>query len=224
MIRSCLLLIIINVFVFSTKGQSFNPPNYLKIEEESLDPLSEYNFLYLYSKFQKGDKTFTLKEKRYLYYGLLYQCNYKPYIEPEYEDSLRLSFKNKQGTESDFLEIITFANEILKVKPFDIKVMHNLSYAYYNLGMLDQVNVLIVQMSILYDAIYSTGNGHSKDNAIHVVYLDHENEVISTFGYYQNGMLNFEDNIYDIIGLEDNKDNRKQIYFNIEQMLGCGVK
>ena len=72
----------------SAQNNSFKQPNYKSIEKNIKKKKSVFFYPTLFKKFISSDTSFTLAEKRHLYYGYSFNENYSPYGSSSFKDSV----------------------------------------------------------------------------------------------------------------------------------------
>ena len=75
--------------------------------------------------------------------------------------------------DKDFKKIITYGTAVLKENPFDLRTLNIMAYAYEKQNNLVAAKNSAIQISIIIDAIFSTGDGTSKENAFYVINVPH---------------------------------------------------
>ena len=75
-----LLLFILLSFASFAQDWEFERPDYKKIETNIKNDKSNLLYDLLMAKFQEGDSTMSLEEKRHLYYGYTFQKNITPIL------------------------------------------------------------------------------------------------------------------------------------------------
>lgn len=211
------ILMISNLFSQEFKYES---PNYEKISKEIKKKKSKFYYKNLFNRYLNGDSTFTLNEKRHLYYGYSFQKEYSPYTSSVYNDSLNIFFAKDSLTENDFHKIARFSLLILEEQPFDMRSMNYLSYSYYNLGNIELENFYSNKISIIVDAIMSTGNGISEELAFSVINVSHEYDLLNILGFEFGGMQSLTSSGYDYLKLEENEYEIEGLFFEISRSLG----
>lgn len=218
-----LALLIVSILVISnsfSQELKYESPNYKKISKEIKKKNSKLYYKNLFNRYLNGDTTFTLNEKRHLYYGYSFQKEYSPYTSSVYKDSLNIFFAKDSLTENDFLEIARFSLLILEEQPFDVRSMNYLSYSYYNLDNIELENIYNNKISIILDAIMSTGNGISEETAFSVIYVSHEYDILNILGFEFGGMQSLTSSGYDYLKLEENEYETEGLFFEISRSLG----
>lgn len=212
-----LLTLVLTILSFTTFSQEikFEKPNYNKIEKEIQKKSSSYYYEKLKEKFNASDSTMTLEEKRHLYYGFSFQKEYSSSYHNKANDSL-INVLNKQNhLTDDFKKIITFGNQILSENPFDLRVLNYQLYAYEKMQEKDNYIKKLTQFSIIVDAILSSGDGTSKENAIYVINVSHEYDILNIIGFEFVGSQSLIAGQYDYLKVKENNFKIDGLYFDI---------
>ncbi|RLD70897.1 MAG: hypothetical protein DRJ10_19920 [Bacteroidetes bacterium] len=214
------LIVVSFIIVISySQDTQFKRPNYKKIEKEIKKKKSDFYYQGLFDRYIQGDSTFTIEEKRYLYYGFSFQDNYSPYGHSEFTDSLGSVLSKDTLTEVDYNSIIKFSNIILEDNPFDLRALNYLGFSYYKIGNRELEDITFYKTSIIYNAIMSTGDGISKKMAFSVIYISHEYEIIDALGFSFGGEQSLVDGGFDYLKLEENEPGVEGFYFEISRSL-----
>lgn len=210
-----LLLFILNISVSYSQLNSFEKPNYKKIRKSVRKKKSDYNYYKLFKKFNNLNSTMTLKEKRYLYYGYVFQKNYEPFGFTKYRDSLNL-YARKRGTTNHLSKMILFTEYILSKNPFDIEV---LTYkAYLHKKDRDDLGYKLTkkQLKIIFDALLSSGNGRTKESAYHIIYRAHKKALLKHNNLKFNGIKRTIDKYrIEYLNVAKNKFGIRGVYFDV---------
>lgn len=212
-----LLTLVLTILSFTTFSQEikFEKPNYNKIEKEIQKKSSSYYYEKLKEKFNASDSTMTLEEKRHLYYGFSFQKEYSSSYHNKANDSL-INVLNKQNhLTDDFKKIITFGNQILSENPFDLRVLNYQLYAYEKMQEKDNYIKKLTQFSIIVDAILSSGDGTSKENAFYVINVSHEYDILNIIGFEFGGSQSLIAGQYDYLKVKENNFKIDGLYFDI---------
>jgi len=210
-----IIFIIFNFTSSFSQKKSFEKPNYKRIRKSVHKRKSEFNYYKLFKKFNSLNRNMTLKEKRYLYYGYVYQKNYQPFGFSKYKDSLN-SYARKRITKTSLNKMLVFAEHILSKNPFNIEVLTYKAYLYKK--NRDDIGYALTkkQISIIKDAILSSGNGRTKETAFHVIFRPHKEVILKHKKLKFNGIRKTIDK-YRIEYLNVTKNNYgvRGIYFNV---------
>lgn len=209
------LLFILIYTTASAQEYKFVKPDYKAIKKEVGDKKSPYFYEKLEQKFNTADTTMTLEEKRHLYYGFTNQERYSSFYTGAANDSLRSVLDKEVLETDDFKKIITYGTAVLNENPFDIRTLNIMSYAYEKQSNLVEAKNKSIQIGIIVEAIFSTGDGTSKENAFYVINVPHEYDVINLLGFEYGGKQSLIEGMYDYLTLADNPYGLKGFYFDM---------
>ncbi|NHM04282.1 DUF4919 domain-containing protein [Flavobacterium celericrescens] len=212
-----LLTLVLTILSFTAYSQElkFEKPNYNKIEKEIEKKSSSYYYEKLKEKFNSSDSTMTLEEKRHLYYGFSFQKEYSSSYHNKANDSLMNILNKEDYSTDDFKKIIEFGNQILSENPFDLRVLNYQLYAYEKMQEKDNYMKKLTQFTIIVDAILSSGDGTSKENAIYVINVSHEYDILNIIGFEFGGSQSLIAGQYDYLKVKENKFKIDGLYFDI---------
>ena len=213
---------ILAVFIISnlfSQEVRYEKPDYKKIKKEIKKKRSEYYYQKLLDRYTNGDTTFSLKEKRYLYYGYSFQKEYSPYGSSVYSDSLKEYYSKDTLTKKDFAKIIDFSSALLQENPFDLEAVKNLRYSYNSLDSTELASQCNYRLYLVIDAIMSTGNGLSEESAFYVIDVSNEYDLIRSVGFTFGGEQSLIDTGYDYLTLQENKYEIEGLYFEISRCM-----
>jgi len=173
----------------------------------------------LLQKYFSVNNTMTLEEKRHLYYGFVFQSWYNPNEITLEEKEIKKVVKKKIITKIEYRDVVQLANVVLKNNPFNT---YALQWKIVALFKLDQSNTVeydqtITQYNIVMDAILSSGNGITKENAYWVIAVQHEYELLNYLDYkpVEQEEQSVGGQYYDYIMLAKNGDKITGFYFEI---------
>ncbi|MBD3582812.1 DUF4919 domain-containing protein [Flavobacterium selenitireducens] len=190
-------------------------PDYARIETAISDPSSDYHYPKLMQKFQKGDTTMTLGQKRHLYYGFRYQKRYNPYGIPKQMEELRPILQKKPLSDADALKVVSLGKAVLADNPFDLRMMNVMLYASEQIKDITLFHTTLGQMKITVDALMSSGDGKSTATAFYVTSVGDEYQLLNILGYQPAGKQSLVDGHYDFLEVTENPDKIKGLYFDV---------
>jgi len=204
---------------FSTFSQDwdFKKPDYKQIEKSISNPNSEFYYPVLFARFQKADTTLSLEERRHLYYGYTFQMNYSPYGHSDFQDSINTILQKDSLNDVDIHSINRFGDSILQENPFDLRVLEYQTYALEYQGETEKLENKNVQIVMVLDAIFSSGDGTSKKDAFYVIYTSHEYFILNLIGL-QFSAQSLTDH-YDYMEVADNDYGIEGLYFDVSPCL-----
>lgn len=218
-------LISILFFITSLNAQKkdFKQPNYKTIEKNIGKKKSDFYYPKLFKRFINADTTLTLSEKRHIYYGYSFQDNYSPYGFNIYKDSVFAVFDSDTLLQADYLTIALFCDSALFLNPFDLKMMNYQLYAFKNVNDTIAFDQLLIKRNMVVDAILSSGNGLTKEDAFYVIYISNEYSILNLLGFEFGGMQSLIEH-YDYLTISDNEYGIEGFYFDISPSLNSMSK
>jgi len=194
------------------------PPNYEGIKKIITVKESPFYYPSLFERYRNNDTTLTVQEYRILYYGYIYQPKYDPYGLPTYFDSLKNLLSKKTLTTNDYHTIIDYETKVLNEFPFDLREISMLAHAYDQTNQADMGSAIHNKFEKLTQAILSTGNGLSKETAMHVIANSHEYDILNFLGLTYAGEQSQGEDTWEYLKVKPNKFKVEGIYFNIKEM------
>jgi hypothetical protein len=205
-----LLALLIYTSIFSQ-----NPVDYDLIDKNTKNSKSEYYYPELMKKFQKGDTTLTLEQKRHLYYGYTFQENFKKFKFNGLLDSI--SKYEELNTDASLLKALKFREEILSRNPFEAGIIDGKIAIYKKLGDHKEFMKGIHQITLIFDSIMSSGDGLTKENAIVLTSVSAEYEIVSILGFTPIKEPVVIDKNFEFVEVANNDKNVKGIYFDVSK-------
>ncbi len=191
-------------------------PNYSRIKRNIKKTKSDLNYSLLFKKYNNAQSTMTLKEKRHLYYGFIYQTSYKPFNTSKYRDSLTVYSKGKI-TKNNIDKLLFFSNHALQENPFNIEVLIYKAYLYKKNKNFEGFKITKNKLNIIYSAISSSGDGLSKSTAYHVIYRNHKMNFLKHKKLTFNGIRKTIDkHRIEYLNVKQNKQKIRGLYFNVK--------
>jgi Tfp pilus assembly protein PilF len=195
---------------------SFVKPDYEQIKLNIENEQSNLYYSKLWEKFQQGDSTMTLEEKRHLYYGYVFNKNYSPYLSLYDAKQVNAILNKKKPTIKEWKKLISLLNISLSAEPFSCRYLYYQSIAYNALNKPIEVNKNIKKIHCIADALNSTGDGLSKETAIHVIVVSNEYDYL-----FLNDLSSISQELinggYDVLYLRSNSNNLEEMWFDINQ-------
>jgi hypothetical protein len=193
-------------------------PDYGKIGVRIADESSDYYYPKLFGRYIAADRSLTVNDFRYLYYGFTFQAAYVPYADSEYRGNLAVFFDKKEINEEDLQQMIKYGNLILKTLPFDLRALQLLDYAYYHSGNRKKSDDAEFKRKMIIKAILSTGTGLSKNSGLHVIDDLHKFDLLAEKKLRYNGVQRIANNSCEFMGVFENDKNIRGMYFNIGRL------
>ncbi|WP_278034981.1 DUF4919 domain-containing protein [Flavobacterium nitratireducens] len=203
------------VLILSFIGYSQNRIAYDLIGKNIKNSKSEFYYPDLLERFQKGDTTLTLNQKRHLYYGYTFQENFKNFKFNGLLDSI--SKYEQLNTNEALLKALDFRKKVLERNPFETGIIDGKLAIYKMQNNKEEFIKGIHQISLIFDAILSSGDGLSKETALVVNTVSSELEIISILGFQPIKNPVVIDENYEFIEVKPNDKNVKGIYFDVSR-------
>lgn len=184
-----------------------------------IDSSSPYYYPVLFARYITGDMTLNIEEYRHLYYGYVYQQDYRPLESSSASDRI-LNIIDSSPTlgEKEFQSIIDQGHEIMLSEPFNPSMLNFLTYAYGQLG--DEENELInaYRFRMVLETIKSTGTGLTEKSPWHVLYFSHSSDLFATLGVQLNKRLVVSRTVEYLSILEPENRRLKGYYFDYSRV------
>lgn len=155
-------------------------PDNEAILRATIDASSPYYYPSLMSRYRLGDTTLTRDDYRHLYYGYVWQPEYKPFETPATKDKILMILEKDSLTYGDYEKIIKYGNEVMKTEPFDPSNLNFLVYAYGSTGDTRNERINYHRLEGILDAIKSTGTGTEEKSPWHVIYFSHTRDLLAS--------------------------------------------
>ena len=197
---------------------NFEKPDYEQIKLNIENKQSNFYYSKILNRFQAGDSTMTLEEKRHLYYGYVFHKNYSPYADSREDKQVKAVLDKEKPTKKEWKKLVSLLNASLKAKPFSIKHLYYQGIAYDALNNLSEADKNIKKIRYIVDALNSTGDGLSKETAIHVITISNEYDYMFLNNLSMQSQA-LADGGYDVFNLQPNKDGLEEIWFDVNQPL-----
>ncbi len=205
-------------YKYEVKEVDFN-----EIKEETLDPNSPYYYPKLVSYFNSNDTIMNFKAYRDLYFGFVFQEDYNPFRNTEFEDKEKVEQlyynSDREPTRDECDEIEKYAVRALADNMFDIDQIGYYIYALQHKKKYARAAVRQYRHDKLIAAIMSSGHGTEEEPWV-VIFPEHEYTLINLLGYVAVDHDELQGGI-DRIRAKSESNNRetKDFYFDVSQML-----
>jgi len=196
-----------------TQNDSFKKPDFQEIKLKIKLKNSKFYYPKLIKKYYQSNSSLTLEEKRVLYYGFIYSPKYSPYGSREFTDKISTILKNNYISEEDYEKIIEYSDKLLEENPFNVNAINYKLYACKQLQNSSDTIKASIKLQIINDAILSSGNGLTKENAYVVINPNHEYSFINLLGFAYGGHISPVEQ-YDYLSLKENEQNIDGLYFD----------
>ena len=212
-----LVFILFSGNIYAQKEYIAAPPDYDAIKDKIQDATSPFYYPLLTDRLNMFDTTLTYEDYKYLYYGYVFQNEYKPYGKTSTEDELIKHFQQEEIPEKSYHAIIKLALQSLKEFPFSMQVLDYLSYIYYMSGNDDMFYKSVDRFDKIFSTIVKSGDGLSTETAFHVISIEHEYALLDIFELEINAQMLINGG-YDYLELKENAMGIDGIYFNIKKI------
>lgn len=221
--KSLLVLLFFAVVASAVSAQSFEVIDYTTLEKTIQDKKSKQYYPRLLKTYQEKPSALSLDDFRHLYYGFIFQENYRPYD----RNSLDTEITSKMGSASttqEFEELVGICEAYLKKDPFSLKILYYLQEFRKNLESNKNSNnkKLATQFNGIIKAILSTGDGKTIQTGYTVNHPSDEYMILRSLDL---GIADTKfEAAYDYFTVTENDQKIDGIYFDIAKMVQIGSK
>ena len=193
LISILLLVVAIPVATMAQNDDMVRVPDEEDILRQTLSTSSPYYYTNLLLKYHNGNEKLTTDEYFYLYYGYLYQEDYRPFSKNEALDEMLMLMScldTSKPTVSQLEAIIERGVKALEIDPFNPKVLNILAFAYGALGDSHREQLYYDHLNNILATIESTGTGLKEGSPWHVLMFSHAYDLLAAKGYqYGEGKI-----------------------------------
>ncbi|MDL2231557.1 DUF4919 domain-containing protein [Porphyromonadaceae bacterium OttesenSCG-928-L07] len=208
----------------SWEEDHFVKPDYAQIKSNIEDKQSNLHYAKLWDKYQNGDSTMTLEEKRHLYYGYVFNKNYSPYGSSSgNHEKINTILDKKNPTQKEWKKLVSLLNSALKEEPFHIRYLFYQRLAYISLDKEIEAEQNRHKIWCISDALNSTGHGLTKEGAVHVIAVPSEYDYL----FLNNVSMKSQALVkggYDVLYLHPNEEGLEEMWFDVSQSLNHLLK
>ena len=189
-----------------------NAPDYKRIKKEINSKGSEFYYPELLRRFQAADTTLSINQLRHFYYGTATMSEYNPY-------RFSLLHELNEALGKGYLqEADSIIDKQLAVNPANLQFYeHKMMVKIKQFGRdSKEADDVFFQVTMLSSAILSSGDGLSKESAIHVISIEDEYAIMNLFGLSlkMQSLIIEDGQKFDRMDLEPNKYGWESLYFN----------
>ena len=188
-----LLVVALPMATMAQEDDKVRVPDEEDILRQTLSTSSPYYYTNLLLKYHNGSEKLTADEYFYLYYGYLYQEDYRPFSKNEALDEMLMlmsSVDTSKPSVSQLEAIIERGIEALDIDPFNPKVLNILAFAYGALGDTRREQLYYDHLNNILATIESTGTGLKEGSPWHVLMFSHAYDLLAAKGYqYGEGKI-----------------------------------
>lgn len=214
-------IFLISFSIFSQKLE-FAPPKYESIETEIKNQKSKFYYPILLDKLITNDSTLTVEDYYYLYYGFVFQKEYKPYARNTVEEKLTKYFQKPEIDSKDYDIIIQIISESINLLPFDLRQLNMLAYVYHLKGDEIMAKKISTRFHRILETILASGDGEKCETGFHVIYIQDEYILLNFFQMRPISQSLIGNCDYQ--SFEKGKYKKEGIYFNIQKMFESGIR
>ena len=216
--RKILIFILLMILLPNVNSQqlTYQKPDYDLIKKEIQDSSSNFYYPKLLSRLVLFDTTLNVEDYRHLYYGYIFQKDYRPYWTSPDEEKLVKFYKSEKIKERDSDEIIKLASHSISEFPFDLRQMNFMGYIYHLKGDEEMAKKVSLRFHGSFGAIMSSGDGKTCESGYHVISVSHEYVFLNMFQFRMSSQALTGD--CDYLSLEKDERNIDGIYFNIKKL------
>lgn len=185
-----------------------------------LSSSSQYFYPNLFTRYFEGDTTLNVEDYRHLYYGYIYQDNYRPLETTIYADSITVTLSRNRSdstlSENILFKLEYFINKAFAVEPFNMNYLNFMIYIKESTSDIEQARMYAHKLKMVKSAIMSSGTGLTKNSPWHVLYNNDEQDILNSLGVrYSKPILNSAKIEYFHLPIKNN--GNKGYYFDISR-------
>lgn len=208
-----IFLILIPAFALIAQKNSFNVPDFKKINKAITKPGSPTYYPSLLNRLNQNDTSLSLRDYHLLYYGYIIQQDSKPAGSSEYPKILQDLLKKEMLEKSDYETIVSQASALLSTSPFEIEILDIYIQACRLTGNQELAGKLEIRFGRLIETIFSSGDGLSKQTPFYVISVQHQMDMIRALGFSYGGQRMRVENKYDFLKVQKNDFDIEGLYF-----------
>ena len=196
----------------------FEKPDYEQIKLNIENKQSNFYYSKLWDRFQQGDSTMTLEEKRHLYYGYVFHKKYSPYSDVHDYKQVNAILNKENPTKKEWEKLVSLLNTSLSAEPFSCRYLYYQSIAYDALKKSVDADKNFRKIRSIVDALLSTGDGLSEETAIHVIAVSNEYDYLflNNLSMRSQALTNGG---CDVLYLKQNEGGLEEMWFDVNQSL-----
>jgi hypothetical protein len=213
-------VVIMALSSLSAEERKIIVPDEEDILAQTLDTTSPYYYTNLMLKYRLGTESMTAMEYYYLYYGFLYQEEYRPFAENRpLDDMLGImsGIDPEQPTVGQLEAVIERGIEAMEVDPFNPKMLNILAYAYGALDDPHRERLYFNHLNGIIGAIEMSGTGLKEEDAWHILMFSHAYDIVASKGYSYNE-ARIISRTTEFVPLTRKQDGIKGFYFDYSRV------
>lgn len=223
--RSLLLLFVSSLLIASSlRAQEVAAPRIPEEEDilrQTLSTSSPYYYTNLMMKYRLGTEEMTDDEYFYLYYGYVYQENYRPFATNKALDDMFAILGNmnpSNPTVGQLEALIESGLASMELDPFNPKVLNLMAYAYGALGDSHREVQYYNHLNGILRTIESSGTGLKEESPWHILMFSHAYDVVASKGYAYNESKILSRTVEYIPLMKKTHDKIKGYYFDYSRI------
>lgn len=196
-------------------------PDEEDILHQTLSASSPYYYTNLLLKYRNGAEKLTHDEYFYLYYGYLYQEDYRPFVENRALDEMLLLMSGvdvEQPMVSQLEAIIERGMEAMELDPFNPKVLNIMAFAYGALGDAQREQLYFDHLNGVLHTIEHSGTGLKETSPWHVLMFSHAYDLLAAKGYAYGQAKIISRSVEYIPLIKKSEDRIKGFYFDYSRV------
>jgi hypothetical protein len=222
-----LILLFLSSLLITTSLTAQEVKSELSIPEEedilrqTLSTSSPYYYTNLMMKYRLGTEDMSDLEYYYLYYGYVYQENYRPFATNKALDemfNIMSSLNPSNPTVGQLEALIEQGIASMELDPFNPKVLNIMAYAYGALGDSQREVQYYNHLNGILRAIESSGTGLKEESPWHILMFSHAYDVVASKGYAYNESKIISRSVEYIPLMKKSHDKIKGYYFDYSRI------
>lgn len=172
-------------------------------------------------KYRLGTEDMSDLEYYYLYYGYVYQENYRPFATNKALDemfNIMSSLNPSNPTVGQLEALIEQGIASMELDPFNPKVLNIMAYAYGALGDSQREVQYYNHLNGILRAIESSGTGLKEESPWHILMFSHAYDVVASKGYAYNESKIISRSVEYIPLMKKSHDKIKGYYFDYSRI------
>jgi len=139
-----------------------------------IDNTSPQYYPRLMERYMSGDTTLTLDDYHYLYYGFVFDDNYRPLeSDPSRMAVLEIFAATEDPDSLQLLSIAAAARKVMQHDPFSPQNLNIMTFAYGKLGDRENERINYDRFTKVMQTIEASGTGRREESPWHVLTFQH---------------------------------------------------
>lgn len=195
------------------------PPDGERIREDIFRVNSGFYYPNLMARYMLADTLLTLDDYRHLYYGYEHSADYQPLANPPEADSMLSILARSPALDPlDFFRLVDYGKKLMLTEPFNPRMINIMTYAYGQLGDLENEYKSHRRFTMLMQTILSSGDGLTEQTPWHILYFSHAQDVMDflEFRYVKPMIISRSVEYYPLI--KRGEDGVRGYYFDYHRI------